>query len=64
LLSRKPVQRRDRCAKLPITANTIGRLALEAEFRDMKSVELITRVIESVATEDQFDLVLEPPAKV
>jgi hypothetical protein len=50
--------------ELPITGNMIGRLALEAEFRGMKSVELIARVIESVASEDQFDSVLGPPAKV
>jgi hypothetical protein len=50
--------------ELPITADMIGRLALEAEFRGVKSVDLIARVIESVATADQFDMVLGPPAKV
>jgi hypothetical protein len=45
-------------AELPLAHDMIGQLAIEAEFRGMKLVELIARAIESMAKKDQFDLVL------
>ena len=48
-------------AKLPLAHDMIGQLAIEAEFREMKMVELIARAIESMVKEDQFDLVLGQP---
>jgi hypothetical protein len=45
-------------AELPLAHDMIGHLAIEAEFRRMKLVELIARAIESIAKKDQFDLVL------
>jgi DNA-binding CsgD family transcriptional regulator len=50
-------------AKLPLSHDMIGQLAIEAEFRGMKLVELIARAIESIVKEDQFDLVLGQPPK-
>ena len=50
-------------ADLPLTQNMIGRLAIEAEFRGMKLVELIARAIESITKEDHFDLVLGSPKR-
>ena len=52
-------------AELPLACDMIGQLAIEAEFRGMKLAELIARAIESIAKEDQFDLVLgQPPRRV
>jgi hypothetical protein len=45
-------------AELPLAHDMIGHLAIEAEFRGIKLVELIARAIESMAKKDQFDLVL------
>jgi hypothetical protein len=45
-------------AKLPLSTDMIGRVAIEAEVRGMKLVELIARAIESIVKEDQFNLVL------
>jgi hypothetical protein len=51
--------------KLPLSHDMIGQLAIEAEFREMKLVELIACAIESMVKEDQFDLVLgQPPKRV
>jgi hypothetical protein len=52
-------------AKLPVSQDMIGQLAIEAEFREMKLVELIACAIESMVKQDQFDLLLgQPPKRV
>jgi hypothetical protein len=45
-------------SELSLTHDMLGQLEIEAEFRAMKSVELIARAIEAIAKGDHFDLVL------
>ena len=45
-------------AELGITAETIGRLAMEAEFRGTKMVALIAEMVVEIANKDLFEVVL------
>jgi hypothetical protein len=52
-------------AELRLTREIIAQFAIEAGFREMNLAELMARTIESVATKDQFHLVLgELPKRV
>jgi hypothetical protein len=50
-------------ADLHLGADMIGRLAIEAEFRGMKFVELLARAIEAIAEDDHFHLLLGSPKR-
>jgi hypothetical protein len=50
---------RQRAIKLPLTTEIVQKLALEAEFRGMRMVELLIKTISHVAEKDLFGLVLD-----
>jgi hypothetical protein len=52
----------DRTIELPLGLDIVGRLAIEAEFRDMRVGELVARLILAIAEKDLFQLVLEQAA--
>jgi hypothetical protein len=52
----------DRTIELPLDTNMVGRLCIEAEFRNTKIGELLARLIKTIAERDLFELVLETPS--
>jgi hypothetical protein len=51
----------ERTTELPLNLDMIGRLACEAEFRNMSIAELIGKLIMSVVKKDLFPEVLRKP---
>jgi len=49
----------DRTIELPLKPDMVGRLAIEAEFRNMRIGELVAQLILAIAEKDLFQLVLE-----
>ena len=49
---------KEKTRELPLTPDTIGRIALEAEFRDLGIAELIARLIAAAIEKDMIDVVL------
>ena len=51
-----------RTTELPLAEDIIGRLAVEAEFRDMKMADLVARLIVAITKRDLFQDVLDGPS--
>jgi hypothetical protein len=51
---------KNRTIKLPLSADMLGRLAIEAEFRNMRIGELVAQLILRIAEKDLFKLVIDP----
>ena len=49
----------DQTIELPLNLEMVGRLFLEAEFRNMRIGELLAKLILGIAEKDLFQLVLE-----
>jgi hypothetical protein len=52
----------DRTIELPLKPDMVGRLAIEAEFRNMKIGEFVAQLILTIVEKDLFQLVLEQAA--
>jgi hypothetical protein len=50
----------NRTVELPLSADMLGRLAIEAEYRNMRIGELVAQLILRIAEKDLFTLVLDP----
>jgi hypothetical protein len=50
----------NRTIELPLSPDLVGRLAIEAEFRNLRIGELIAQLIVRVVEKDQFQIVLAP----
>jgi hypothetical protein len=50
---------RERTSELPFTQDMVGRLALEAEFRGMRTGELIAQLIAAAIEKDMVEVVLD-----
>jgi hypothetical protein len=48
----------DRTTDLPLSPEMVGRLAIEAEFRNVRIGELVAELIVGVVEKDMFQLVL------
>ena len=51
----------ERTFELPLTLDEVGKLAWEAEFRDMRIGQFIGKLIEAMVTKDLFRAVLDKP---
>ena len=52
----------DRTIELPLKPDMVGRLAIEAEFRNMRIGEFVAQLILTIVEKDLFQLVLEQAA--
>jgi hypothetical protein len=55
---RMQYKREDRTVRLPLNPEMIGRLAIEAELRNLRIGELVAQLILTIAEKDLFQLVL------
>ena len=50
---------KEKTHELPLTSDTIGRIALEAEFRGLATAEFVARLIVAAIEKDMADTILD-----